>query len=200
MKRRNFFAVLVCLVLSLSLLSLSALAAERGKEPQRRGKTESSHSAAYELGYEFGRNVARVTAGCLAVGAVCGIAVGVASRSRHRAAQSVQRPLHRAYYRPAAKGESCGRMPEVPEEPAPWVPEESPVWQNETPSPWPLSPEKEVPPAPMEEPAPVHPTAEDNPFAEFEEFFGGYSEDESTWEELPEEPGDDEPGDVYFKI
>ena len=28
----------------------------------------------------------------------------------------------------------------------------------------------------------------------------GYSEGENAWEELPEEPGDDEPGDVYFKI
>lgn len=205
MKRKSFLIGIVSLMLAVSLLSAPALA-DKGKEPQGKGKGKESTE---QRDTEFSiAPVARVTALCLAGGVVVGVVVGAVHRSRSSGAvrrTAGSAPARTGYYRPAAKGETCGRMPEEPEAASVWKEAQSPVWQNAEPSPWSVSQAREETPAPMEEPAPVHPSMEENPFAAFEEFYGGYSEAEEPQEDLleeefPEEPEDDEPGDVYFKI
>lgn len=202
MKRRSVLIPILSLALILSLLSAPALA-DKGKEPQAKGKQESGQSAAYEAGFAVGQTVARVTAVCIAVVAVGGVVIGVVCRSRRSGGMSRETGSvaeRRQYYRPAAKGENCGHMPEprageeAPLGPAP----AAPVFAEEA-SPWPRRPAEEAPPAPMEEPAPVHPALGENPFAAFDEFFGGYPAAEEI-PEIPEEPEDGEPGEVKFKI
>ncbi len=205
MKRRSLLMAFLSLILAASLLSAPAMA-DKGKEPQGKGKQPTEQSAAYEAGFALGQNVAKITAVCIAVAAVGGVVIGTVCRSRRsgEGRQGRTAPLRTDYYHPAGKGETCGRMPER------WAGEESPAREGtgipvfpEDPSPWPRRPAEEAPPAPMEEPAPVHSAAGENPFELFDKVFGG---DPGLTEEFPEdepeieEPEDDEPGEVNFKI
>lgn len=206
MKRRSVLMAFLSLILAASLLSAPAMA-DKGKEPQGKGKQPTEQSAAYEAGFALGQNVAKITAVCIAVAAVGGVVIGTVCRSRRsgEGRQGRTAPLRTDYYHPAGKGETCGRMPER------WAGEESPAREGagipvfpEDASPWPRRPAEEAPPAPREEPAPVHPALGDNPFAAFDEFFGGHEAEEEllemTEDEPMDEPEDDEPGEVNFKI